>query len=166
MIVASTQLPLVTLRRRARATTARSFAQGRHAVVPTEGLTPFRASEWAQHPHPKAAASGMRVARLPRKPLSCPPKLSQPRESVQMVGACPDTPPSVASGAEPPAGPRRRLGAVCGLELVVVDHSPALAGFDSEGAGIGVAGPGHLSTVTIPCVMRTPSGGGRAISVQ
>ena len=37
----------------------------------------------------------------------------------------------------------RRLGAVRGLPLAVVDHPPALADFGDEGAGVGVAGARH-----------------------
>ena len=71
------------------------------------------------------------------------PELPEPRQSVQMVRTGPHPPPLIATGREPAPGPRRRLRAVCGLPLAVVDHSPTLSNLGHEGVGVGVAGLGH-----------------------
>jgi hypothetical protein len=52
---------------------------------------------------------------------------------------------AVTTGRESAPGPRRRLGAVGGLALTVVNHGPALTGLDSEGLGGAGAGGGHRS---------------------
>ena len=54
-----------------------------------------------------------------------PPELPQPRQPVEVIGACPYPPPAVTLWREPSARPVGRAGAVGRLEIVVVDHAPA-----------------------------------------
>jgi hypothetical protein len=66
-------------------------------------------------------------------------ELPETRQSVQVSRKVPHPPPAVASGAEPAARPRRRVGAVGGLSLTVVNHGPTLPRLDGEGLGVAVA---------------------------
>jgi len=61
-----------------------------------------------------------------------PAELPQPRQPLQVFRARPYPKPAVALWDEPPSGPRRRLAAVGGLELVVVDHLPTSARLSDE----------------------------------
>lgn len=105
-------------------------------TVPTTGCGTRHASYGctAAASHTSAAQSG----------LVRSSKLSQPPESLEMIGAAPHAPPPITRGREPSACPGGFAFAMRRLQLSAVDHAPAASRFDREArmdvAWVGVNG--------------------------
>jgi hypothetical protein len=92
---------------------------------------------------PECAGRGYRQVGTARKgSVRTTAELAQTSEPLEVFGTGPHPPPTVALGRKPSTRPGRRLAAVGRLQLVAVDHPPALVRPGDE-AGARVAGLGH-----------------------